>query len=268
MKASKEGALEVFREAAKLLALAADEGSGLEAALLGVRGAEGLQKLSSRQGTCFEVRLSGSRSIFAKLLADVAGAEREEAFSELLSKAGISCPKVEARYGRAIARAYIEGRAASEELDAMKEWGDAQSAAKLCFRIGAMIASVHSVASADGRRVTLEDANLRNFIVSSGNVLSVIDLADAAFGDQAEDLGGLLVHILTHRPAFSQISWETAQAALTGYSKQLKADFDGSWYEQGLRQAFKKASIRRANESLLSFEDEAASRLTSAKMKK
>ena len=268
MKASREGALEVLREAAKLLSLAADEGSALEVALLGVQGAEGLQRLSSRQGTCFEVRLSASRSIFAKLLADVAGAEREEAFSELLSEAGISCPKVEARCGRAISRAYIEGRAASEELDAMKEWGDTQSAAKLCSRIGAMLASIHAVASTDGRSVTLEDANLRNFIVSSGNALSVIDLADAAFGDQAEDLGGLLVHILTHRPAFSQISWEMAQAAFTGYSKQRKADLGGDWHEQGLRKAFKKASVRRADEGLLSFEDEAVSRLASAKMQK
>lgn len=259
---------ERFDEAARTLSDAADEGKDLESALLGVRGVEGAVRLSSRQGTCFMVRLAGSPSIFAKLLSDASGAGREQAFSEMISEAGISCPKVQARYKRAIARAYIEGRPASDELDAMKQWGDAQSALKLSFRIGSMLALVHAVAASDGRRVTLEDANLRNFIVSSGNTLSVIDLADAGFGDQAEDLGGLLVHILTHRPAFSQISWEMAMAAVSGYTSKSEGKPGGLWFEEGLRRAFLRASIRRSDESLLVYEDEAVLRLFPAEAKK
>lgn len=256
---------DIFGEAARLLSAAADDGSDLEAALLGVAGAEGVLKLSSRQGTCFMVSVIGSQRIFAKLLSDADGAKREESFSELLSDAGISCPKVRARCKRAISRAYIEGRPASDELDEMKQWGDAQSAARLCSRIGSMLASVHAVAAAEGRRVTLEDANLRNFIVSSGNALSVIDPADAAFGDQAEDLGGLIVHMITHRPAFSELSWEMAQAALSGYSKQSGEKPGRGWYEEGLRRAFKRASMRRRDESLPGYEDEAVLRLLRAK---
>lgn len=261
MKDKLERRPELFQEAAEILYAAAEEGSDLETALLGLNGAEGVLKLSSRQGSCFVVRISGSKGIFAKLLSDEAGAKREEEFSRLVSMAGVSCPMVEARFKRAIARAYIEGRPASEELDAMKEWGDAQAVSKLCRRIGAMLASVHEVSASDGRLVTLEDANLRNFIVSSGNALSVIDLADAAFGDQAQDLGGLIVHILTHRPAFSQLSWEMAAAAIEGYSKHSKMVYADGWLEDGLRRAFRKAAIRRADESLLSFEDESVTRL-------
>lgn len=268
MSGKIEGTPELFREAAEALSAAAEEGRDLETALLGVHGAEGVLKLSSRQGSCFEIRISGSKGIFAKLLSDNASAKREEEFSKLVSEAGVSCPRVEARRRRAIARAYIEGRPASEELDAMKGWGDAQAASKLCRRIGAMLASVHEVAAADGRLVTLEDANLRNFIVSSSNALSVIDLADAAFGDQAQDLGGLIVHILTHKPAFSQLSSQMAEAAIEGYSKQRKVSFKDSWLEDGLRSAFRKASIRRADECLLSYEDEAVSKLAAAKIRK
>lgn len=262
MRDRAKGLNERLREAAVLLSLAASEGRALEPALLGIPGAEGVIRLSSRQGACFMVRLSGSQSIFAKLLSDPAGAQREAEFSKLLSEAGISCPKVAAISGRAIARAYIEGRPASEELDAMKEWGDAQSAEKLCCRIGALLASIHSV-SQDGSHVTLEDANLRNFIVSTGNDLSVIDLADAAFGDQMEDLGGLLVHILTHRPAFSELSWQMAQAALAGYLRQSKKGHGMGAVADGLRRAFRKASARRADESLVSHEGEAVDRLAS-----
>ncbi len=261
MMARPEILPERFDEAVRLLSDAADEGKDPEPVLLEVHGAEGVVKLNSRQGTCFMVRLAGSPSLFAKLLSDVSGAEREEAFSEMISEAGISCPKVKARCRRVIARAFIEGRPASDELDAMKLWGDAQSAVKLCSRIGSMLASIHAVAAADGRRVTLEDANLRNFIVSSENELSVIDPADAAFGDQAEDLGGLLVHMLTHRPAFSQISWEMAQAAISGYKAKSGGKHDRLWFEEGLKRAFKRASIRRADELLLGYEDEAVLRL-------
>lgn len=263
-----EGKPDLCREAAEILSAAADEGRELDSALLGIHGAEGVIKLSSRQGSCFAVSISGSGGIFAKLLSDEAGARREEEFSKLVSEAGVSCPRVEARSGRAIARSYIEGRPASEELDAMKDWGDAQAASRLCCRIGAMLASVHEVAASDGRVVTLEDANLRNFIVSTGNALSVIDLADAAFGDQAADLGGLIVHMLTHRPAFSQLSWEMAEAAIDGYSKQRKVRPEDRWLEDGLRNAFMKASVRRADERLLSCENEAVSRLTASNTRK
>lgn len=247
--------------AAEILATGLASGICPEAALLGVRGAEGVIRLQSRQGSCFLISIAGQPSIFAKLLSDEAKAENETYYAKMVSGAGISCPRIEAQHGRAIARRYIEGKSASDELEAIKEWGDAQSAARLCFKMGKILAQVHSLRSKAGHGIIVKDANLRNFIVSTGNKLSIIDLADASEGDQAEDLGGLLIHIMTHRPAFSHLSWDMARAALSGYESAAGYGNDWRWYANGIRRAFAVASARRSDPGLLAFIEEACAKL-------
>jgi len=59
-----------------------------------------------------------------------------------------------------------------------------------------------------------------------------------------------------------------AEAAIDGYSKRRKVRPEDRWLEDGLRNAFRKASVRRADERLLSCEDEAVSRLTASNTRK
>ncbi len=118
-----------------------------EEALSVLPGFEGAFRLNSRKGTCFEIRFAGSPSIFAKFLENEQKAENERVCARLLNDCGISCPAVLARSGKAIARRFIEGNTASDELDTIQSWGDCPAALKLCGKIGGMLRQVHGIST-------------------------------------------------------------------------------------------------------------------------
>ena len=233
---------------------ALDQASGSlasEEALSVIPGFEGAIRLNSRKGTCFEIRFAGLPSIFAKSLETEQKAENERICARLLNEGGISCPAVLAKAGRAIARRFIEGNTASDELDTIQSWGDCPAALKLCGRMGGMLRQVHLMRTNEGKPLALNDLNLKNFIVSRRGELNLIDLEDAGAGQAAVDLGALIVHILTHRPSFSELSWQMAEAAFEGYCGPTGPDFSHEEWKEGLDTSIRDASIRRKDPTLV-----------------
>jgi len=233
-----------------------------EEAFSALPGFEGAFRLNSRKGTCFEIRFSGLPPIFAKALENEQKAENERICSKLLNDGGVSCPAVLARAGNAIARRFIEGNTASEELDTIQSWGDCPAALRLCGRIGGILRQVHGIGTHEGSSLALNDLTLKNFIVSSRGELSLIDLEEAGVGRAAVDLGALIVHILTHRPSFSELSWHMAEAAFKGYCGLNGPDFDLEEWKQGQEAAIRGASSRRKDPALIEQISEILARIS------
>jgi hypothetical protein len=222
-----------------------------EEAFSALPGFEGAYKLDSRKGTCFELRFAGRPPIFAKALENEQKAENERVCAGLLNDAGISCPTVLAKAGNAIARRFIEGNTASVELDTILSWGDCPAALRLCSKIGGILRQVHGIQTHEGLPLALNDLTLKNFIVSSRGELSLIDLEEAGIGRAFVDLGALIVHILTHRPSFSELSWQMAEAAFAGYCGPAGPDFSEEEWKEGQEAAIKDASSRRKDPTLI-----------------
>jgi tRNA A-37 threonylcarbamoyl transferase component Bud32 len=206
--------------------------------------------LQSRQGRCFEVRFENSPSLFVKILETIEKADNERHYSGLVSSTRIACPAMLAWEGRIIARGFINGRTAADELDLMKKDGDQDSSIMLCAKLGEILGRVHRIKADATSGIVVNDLNLRNFIVSPNEGISLIDLADAGEGDQARDIGALLVHILTHRPVFTALSWLMADAAFHAYVGAFGQPPGRRDYCQGLQDALTDAALRRKDSSL------------------
>lgn len=237
-------------EVAFVCASSVVKGERTEETLQGIAGFMGSEPLESRKGKCFKLNISGLPSLFIKVLPDDAKAKNEADYARKLGDAGISCPKALAVEGPVLVRRFIEGKTATEELDMAVSWGDIGYAASLCSKVGDLLAKAHNLDSAGGWGLVINDLNLRNFIVSGANSISLIDLADAGEGDQAKDLGGLAVHILTHRPGFTEASEAMADSAYKGYFGVAKWPGVRAKALQGLKDALLEAEIRRHSPGL------------------
>ncbi|MBP7109948.1 MAG: hypothetical protein KBB09_00045 [Firmicutes bacterium] len=226
------------------------DGDRPEESLRGIEGFMGLHPLESRKGRCFKLDTCSMPALFVKILQDSSKAANEAGFAKRLNEMGISCPKALFVEGQVLVRLYIEGKTAAEELDMAIGWGDVGYASSLCSKVGAMLAEAHNLDSRNGHGLVLNDLNLRNFIVSGANSISLIDLADAGDGDQGKDLGSLVVHILTHRPAFTVASEAMADAAYRGYFGTAGWPGARAKAVQGLKEALLEAEARRHSPGL------------------
>lgn len=249
-EAHAPGVETLAQEVAFICASSVRNGDRPDENLRGVAGFMGLEHLESRKGRCFRLNTSGMPALFVKIHPDGSKATNEAEFSKMLNDMGISCPNAIFVEGPVLVRRYIEGRTATEELEMAISWGDIGYASSLCSKVGAMLAAAHKLDSREGYGLVLNDLNLRNFIVSGTNSISIIDLADAGDGDQAKDLGGLAVHILTHRPGFTTASEAMADAAYRGYLAVANWPGMRAKAVQGLKDALLEAEIRRHSPGL------------------
>lgn len=237
-------------QAARQCALAIREGIEMEVAMGSLPGFVGLIQLESSKGLCYKLDLYGVGPLFVKVLEDEGKAENEASLSSRLVGLGIGCPVPLAVEGRVLVRDYLGAATAAEELDLALKWGDVASASRLCKRVAELLADIHMVDSSCGHGLVVNDLNLKNFLVSSNCSLSIIDLAEAGYGDQPKDLGALMVHILTHRPEFTDISAAMADSALDSYFTKAGKLWDVTEASAGLEEALADASIRRARPEL------------------
>ncbi|HPU95605.1 MAG: Phosphotransferase enzyme family protein [Firmicutes bacterium ADurb.Bin153] len=236
--------------AAKDCAAAVREDIDVEAALGRIPGFIRLDKLESSKGRCYRLDLSGVGPLFVKVFEDEGKAANEASVSSRLAGSGISCPAPFAVEGPVLVRAYLDASTATEELEAALKWGDVSSAARLCAKVAGLLADVHALDSESGRGIVVNDLNLRNFLVAPNCGLSIIDLAEAGFGEQAKDLGALAVHILTHKPEFTDVSTMMADDALYSYFERAGTLWDASNILWGFGEALKDASARRKRPEL------------------
>lgn len=236
---------------AEAVSAACEEKIGFEASLTGIPGIIGYEMLPSRKGGAARVSVARAGDVFVKLLESDEQATIEEKSAKMLSMSQVTHHTASARKGKVIARRFIPGVTASEELDDAKNWGDAQSASALAARLGRLLARCHMTDGMDGAGFIVGDLNLANFIVSRDGRIHLIDLAESGCGDQAEDLGELLAHLVTHRPEFTEISSMMAEAAVEAYYREWNImPFSARKLADGFTEALRRAQIRRARPGL------------------
>jgi tRNA A-37 threonylcarbamoyl transferase component Bud32 len=195
-------------------------------------------RFTSRKNRVFLMKYFGMLTV-CKQFASFPMAYREWNLLFRLRSIGINAPRPIALHGRCLIREFVDGVPIAERMD------DPVSQMEWVVPLSRWLYDFHRYAN-----LKLGDVNLRNFIFQEDTeAIYAIDLEDAKYGNPIEDVGDLVVHILTYRPAFTMKRFTTAAYFLKTYMELSGVDKEKLMEE--IRNAFLRASVRRKSPGLL-----------------
>ncbi len=192
---------------------------------------------TSRKNRVFLIKYAGILAV-CKQFASLASAYREWSLLFRLRSIGLHAPKPITLHGKWMIREFVDGVPVSDKMDAGVSSGWIKPLSQWLY---------------DFHRYTnlrLGDVNLRNFIFQEeSEAIYAIDFEDVRHGSPLEDVGDLVVHILTYRPAFTMQRFTTAARFLKTYI-ELSGTTKREIIEE-IYNAFVRAAVRRRAPDLL-----------------
>ncbi len=195
---------------------------------------------TSRKNSVFLVRYHGKLAV-CKHFKSVESAQKEWTLLFRLKSIGIPAPNPITLFGNWSIREFVDGVPISDLIDM-----DSHNI-RWITPLAIWLYSFHRYVN-----LKLGDVNLRNFIFQEENrAIYAIDFEDVSQGNPLEDIGDLVVHILTHRPEFTDNKFRMATTLIKSYSDIAKISRKSIINE--LYDAFLRAAVRRRNLSILNF---------------
>ncbi len=195
---------------------------------------------TSRKNSVFLVRYHGKLAV-CKQFNSIESAHKEWTLLFRLKSIGIPAPNPITLFGNWSIREFVDGTPISDLIDM-----DSHNT-RWILPLAMWLYSFHRYAN-----LKLGDVNLRNFIFQEeSRTIYAIDFEDVSQGNPLEDIGDLVVHILTHRPEFTDNKFRMATMLIKSYSELARIDRENIVNE--LYDAFLRAAVRRRNLAILNF---------------
>ncbi len=196
-----------------------------------------LTAFKSRKNKVFLIRY-GTKLAICKLFRSVKLAYKEWFLLFRLRSLGISAPLPYTLSGNCSIREFIDGLPLVELLETRQPQMWIEPLVDWLYAFHYHV------------NLKLGDVNLRNFIFRENeSTIYAIDFEDATFGNPLDDIGDLVVHILTHRPQFTAQKYRIAAQVLRGYMELAGISRDEA--VEAVYQGFLRAAVRRRNPHLL-----------------
>ncbi|GEM_PF-4027731 len=197
-----------------------------------------LTTFTSRKNLVFLIKY-GTELAVCKFFYSIQAAHKEWYLLFRLRSLGIPAPRPITLFGQWSIREFVDGLSIMDMLDS------GRSDLKWTLPLARWLYDFHRYAN-----LKLGDVNLRNFIFKEdiGSIFA-IDFEDVTTGNPLEDLGDLAVHILTHRPSFTELKFRAAASVLKSYI--YLAEVDKDMIVDEVYNGFLRAAIRRKNPQLL-----------------